>query len=33
MKRTLDKFILYIPVLFIKQYPCAWLAGVALMYR
>jgi hypothetical protein len=30
MKRFLDRFILYFPVLFIKQYPYAWIAGVAL---
>ena len=30
MKRFLDKFILYFPVLFIKQYPYAWLVGVVL---
>jgi hypothetical protein len=30
MKRFLDKFILYIPTLFIKQYPYAWLVVVAL---
>ena len=30
MKRFLDQFILGIPVLFIKQYPYAWLAFVAL---
>jgi len=30
MKQFLDRFILYFPVLFIKQYPYAWIAGVAL---
>ena len=30
MKRSLDKFILYMPVLFIKQYPYAWIAAVVL---
>jgi hypothetical protein len=30
MKRFLDKFILHIPTLFIKQYPYAWLVVVAL---
>jgi hypothetical protein len=29
MKQFLDRFILWIPVLFIKQYPFAWLAVVA----
>ena len=30
MKRSLDKFILYMPVLFIKQYPYTWIAAVVL---
>ena len=30
MKRFLDQFILGIPILFIKQYPYAWLVFVAL---
>ena len=30
MKASLDKFILSFPVLFIKQYPYAWIAVVAL---
>src|SRR5690349_23314161 len=28
MKQTLDQFILAIPVLFIKQFPYAWIAAV-----
>jgi hypothetical protein len=30
MKHFLDKFILYIPTLFIKQYPYAWIASIVL---
>ena len=30
MRRALDRFILGIPVLFLKQYPYAWIAFVAL---
>lgn len=30
MKPFLDRFVLAIPVLFIKQYPYAWIAAVAL---
>jgi len=30
MKRTLDRFILGLPVLFLKQYPYAWIVAVAL---
>ena len=30
MKRTLDRFILSLPLLFIKQFPYAWIAFVAL---
>jgi hypothetical protein len=30
MKQFLDRFILAIPVLFIKQFPYAWIAAVAL---
>ncbi|HET9587856.1 MAG TPA: hypothetical protein VFO91_03610 [Anaerolineales bacterium] len=30
MKQTLDRFILAIPLLFIKQFPYAWIAVVAL---
>lgn len=30
MKRFLDGFILYFPTLFIKQYPYAWIVGIAL---
>jgi hypothetical protein len=30
MKQALDHFILAIPVLFIKQFPYAWIAGITL---
>lgn len=30
MKQTLDRFILSIPTLFIKQYPYAWIVAIAL---
>jgi hypothetical protein len=30
MKHSLNKFILYFPVLFIKQYPYAWIAALVL---
>lgn len=30
MKHSLNKFILYFPTLFIKQYPYAWIAGIVL---
>jgi hypothetical protein len=30
MKQSLDRFILGFPVLFLKQYPYAWIAAVAL---
>jgi hypothetical protein len=30
MKQFLDRFILSVPVLFIKQFPYAWIAAVAL---
>lgn len=30
MKQILDRFILNIPTLFIKQYPYAWIAAIAL---
>ncbi len=30
MKRTLDRFILGLPILFLKQYPYAWIGFVAL---
>jgi hypothetical protein len=30
MKQTLDRFILGLPVLFLKQYPYAWIVAVAL---
>lgn len=30
MKQILDRFILYIPTLFIKQYPYAWIVAIAL---
>ena len=30
MKQALDRFILAFPVLFLKQYPYAWIAAVAL---
>src|SRR5262245_3244965 len=33
MRQTLDRFILSIPVLFLKQYPYAWIAVVALWPR
>jgi hypothetical protein len=32
LKQSLDKFILYFPVLFIKQYPYAWIAAVVFWY-
>ncbi|HEX5808184.1 MAG TPA: hypothetical protein VFY25_05920, partial [Anaerolineales bacterium] len=33
MKQFLDRFILGFPVLFLKQYPYAWIAVVALWPR
>lgn len=33
MKQALNRFILWFPVLFIKQYPYAWIAVVALWPR
>jgi len=33
MKPFLDRFILAFPVLFLKQYPYAWIALVALWPR
>lgn len=30
MKQILDRYILYIPTLFIKQYPYAWVVAIAL---
>ena len=30
MKHSLNKFILYFPTLFIKQYPYAWIAAIVL---
>lgn len=33
MKPFLDRFILWFPVLFLKQYPYAWIASVALWPR